>query len=170
MVPGQLSKPKNQEQKSENVMLNITPYGQASEEEIAALEKTLKFPLPEDYRSFLKQYNGGRSEDQAFFVKDLKQDILMHVFYGVNNPSKTLNVAFWVKEFKEDIEESALIFGKEPGGGMLMYITAGENKGVYYWDHSHFFPESDEEEGNTYFVADSFAEFCAKLEPFGEAG
>ena len=55
--------------KSENAMLNITPYGQASEEEIAALEKTLKFPLPADYRSFLKQYNGGRSEDQAFFVK-----------------------------------------------------------------------------------------------------
>ncbi|HEX8657621.1 MAG TPA: SMI1/KNR4 family protein [Hymenobacter sp.] len=147
-------------------MLKITPYGHASEAEIEALEKTLTFSLPEDYREFLKQHNGGRSEDQIFFVQDLQQDLLMHVFYGINNPAKTLNVAFWTEEFKEDLEESALIFGKEPGGGMLLYITAGENRGVYFWDHSHFFPESDEEEGNTYFMADSFADFCTKLEPF----
>ena len=151
-------------------MLNITPYGQASEEEIAALEKTLGLSLPEDYRTFLKKYNGGRSEDQVFFVKDLKQDILMHVFYGVNNPSRTLNVAFWVNEFKEDIEESALIFGKEPGGGILLYITAGENKGICFWDHGHFFPESNEEEGNTCYIADSFAEFCDLLVDYTGTG
>ena len=41
-----------------------------------------------------------------------------------------------------------------------MYITTGEDKGVYYWDYAHFFPQSSEDEGNTYFIAESFAEFC----------
>jgi hypothetical protein len=45
-------------------------------------------------------------------------------------------------------------------------VTTGEEKGVYYWDDTHFFPQSRGEEGDTYFVAHSFAEFYESLKDY----
>ncbi|MBO0358830.1 SMI1/KNR4 family protein [Hymenobacter sp. BT186] len=151
-------------------MLDIIPNGRANEQEVKALEQTLGFSLPEDYYSFLLEHNGGEVKDyQSFFVRGLAQEVLMHVFFGVNQPIRSQNVQFWANEFQEDLQEDAFIFGREPGGALLTYITTGEDKGVYLWDHAHFFPQSSEEDGNTYFVADSFADFCAQLKPFVES-
>jgi hypothetical protein len=151
-------------------MLTIIPNGQVSEADICVLEHKLGFSLPNDYRTFLKDNNGGEVEDyQSFFVKSLAQELLMHVFFGVDQPIRSQNLQFWMDEFKEDLQEGAFIFGRDPGGVLLTYITTGEDKGIYLWDHAHVFPNSTEEDGNTYYVADSFAEFCAKLEPFVEA-
>ena len=86
---------------------------------------------------------------------------MLHVFYGItNSDSKSLTLSYWLTEFGDEIEEKTVLFGSDLGGGFLMYITAGEDKGVYYWDHAHFFPQSSEEEGNTYYIAESFADFC----------
>jgi len=151
-------------------MLNIIPKGQASAEDITALEQKLGYPFPEDYRNFLQENNGGVVKDyQSFFVKGLSQEVLMHVFFGVNQPTRSQNLQFWANEYGDELQETAFIFGREPGGALLTYITSGDDKGVYLWDHAHFFAQSTEEDGNTYFVAESFADFCAKIEPFVEA-
>jgi hypothetical protein len=145
-------------------MINITSWGPTDEATVAAFEQEIGFTLPNDYRLFIKENNGCKVNKQVFFVEDLDQDIMLHVFYGITNAkSRSLTLRYWLQEFGDEIEEKTLLFGSDPGGGFLMYITAGENKGVYYWDHAHFFPQSSEEEGNTYFVAESFAEFCDSL-------
>lgn len=40
--------------------LMIRALGHASDEEIKALEKKYKLALPEDYKNFLKESNGGQ--------------------------------------------------------------------------------------------------------------
>lgn len=144
--------------------MNFTSWGQNSEASVVAFEQKLGFPLPTDYRLFLKKNNGGSVKKQVFFVKDLDQDIMMDVFYGITNTeSEALTLAFWINEHGDELQENTLIIGSDPGGGMLTYITTGEDQGIYYWDHAHFFPQSSEEEGNTYFVSNFFAEFCDSL-------
>lgn len=145
-------------------MTNYTSWGSTDEASITAFEQEVGFVLPSDYRSFLKDNNGCRFERQVFFVKDLDQDIMLHVFYGVTNPdSRSLTLRYWLNEYGDEIEDKTIVFGADQGGGLLLYITAGEDTGVYYWDHAHFFPQSSEEEGNTYFVANSFADFCESV-------
>lgn len=147
--------------------MNVTSWGQNDEATIAAFEQEVGFTLPADYRLFLKQHNGCRVSKQVFFVKDLDQDIMLHVFYGVTNPtSRSLTLPYWLDEFGDELQEKTLIIGSDPGGGIITYITAGEDQGVYYWDHAHFFPQSSEEEGNTYFLADSFTEFCDSVQNY----
>lgn len=148
-------------------MKNFTSWGQTEEPSLVQLEQELGFVLPADYRTFLLQNNGGSFTKRVFFVDDLKQDVLLDVLYGVTNEkSDELTIASWMEEYGDELHENALIIGADPGGGMLLYITAGEDAGVYYWDHAHFFAQSSEEEGNTYFVAPSFAAFCTLLKDY----
>jgi hypothetical protein len=147
-------------------MKTFISWGKNDETAIVQLEKEIGFSVPADYRTFLLNNNGGRVDDELFFVEGLSQDVMMDVFYGITHRNQALTLSYWLKEYGDELQENTLIIGTDPGGGMLTYITAGEDKGVYYWDHAHFFESSTEEDGNTYFVADSFADFCSILRPF----
>jgi hypothetical protein len=145
-------------------MMNITSWGENSEEAVRAFEQQVGFALPEDYREFLIKSNGARVNNQTFFVKDLDQEILMHVLYGLtNDQNRSLTLGYWLAEHGEDIGEKELVVGHDQGGHQILLVTDGENKGLYYWDHNHFFAKSSEAEGDTYFVADTFTEFCDSL-------
>lgn len=147
-------------------MNNFTPWGSSDETTIQQFEQKLGFPLPADYRAFLLKTNGGIVINQVFHVDDLAQDVLMDVFYGVTNEEEDLTLATWIAEHGAELQENALIIGADQGGGIILYITAGDDKGIYYWDHAHFFPQSSQEEGNTYFLADSFDDFYKLLKSY----
>lgn len=122
--------------------------------------------MPNDYRQFLLNNNGGVVNDQTFFVEGLGQEVLMDVFYGIAIfHGRTLNIDYWLQEYKGEIGGNELVIGRDPGGHQLLYITEGEDKGIYYWDANYFFAQSSEQ-GNTYFVADSFMAFCESLRDF----
>lgn len=143
--------------------MDITTWGITSEETICAFERRVGFALPDDYRRFLLENNGAKANRQVFFVKELGQDVMLDVFFGVTHQLRSLTLDYWLQEYGDEIDEQSLLIGSDPGGRFLLYVTSGEEKGVYYWDDSHFFPQSREEEGDTYFVAHSFAEFCESL-------
>ena len=44
-------------------------------------------------------------------------------------------------------------------------ICAGENSGVYYYDDSYYFEESNDE-GNVYWIAENFEEFWKMLKNY----
>jgi cell wall assembly regulator SMI1 len=64
-------------------MMNITPWGENNEQAVQAFEQQIGFTLPDDYRQFLIKNNGAEVNSQTFFVKDLEQEVLMDVFYGI---------------------------------------------------------------------------------------
>lgn len=145
-------------------MLKLTTWGQNDEAVVLDFEQQIGVSLPSDYRNFLVQNNGGRVDSQSFFVKDLDQEILLDVLFGItNSKARSLTLSYWLNEYGDELQEKTLIIGRDPGGRFLIYITEGEDKGIYYWDDTNFFPQSTEEDGNTYFVADSFAQFCDSL-------
>ena len=148
-------------------MMNYTPFGQATEQDMVAFEQQIGFALPDDYRRFLLETNGVDVLDQTFFVKDLDQEVMLHVLFGLNNPtSRGLTIPYWLKEYGDEIDPYTLIIGKDAGGRFLLYTVAGEDTGIYYWDHNDSFPQSKDGGGNTYFVADTFTEFRDSLRDF----
>ena len=151
-------------------MNDIASWGQVDETAIYAFEQRIGFSLPDDYRRFLLKNNGAQANSQIFFVKYLEQDVMLDVFFGITHPeSRSLTLGYWLQEYGDEIDEKSLLIGSDPGGRFLLYVTSGEEKGIYYWDHSHFFPQSSEEEGNTYFVANSFDDFMATLRKYESA-
>jgi hypothetical protein len=144
--------------------MDITSWGKLDEADISAFEQKIGFPLPDDYRQFLLEYNGAKANRQVFFVKDLDQDVMLDKFFGITNPkSRSLTLGYWLQEFGDEIDAKSLFIGSDPGGRFLVYVTTGKDRGVYYWDHDNFFPQSSDGEGNTYFIAESFTEFCNSL-------
>jgi hypothetical protein len=150
--------------------MKIESWGENSEQDIKELEQQIGFALPADYRQFLLDNNGGEVTNQTFFVRHLDQEVLMDVFYGITSRySRSLTLIFWLKKYKGEIGESELVIGRDPGGHKLLYVTAGTDKGVYYWDTNHFFAQSSEQ-GNAYFVADDFTAFCQALRDYSPFG
>ena len=143
--------------------MNLNAFGKATEESIEELEEFLGFLLPEDYKEFLSKYNGGTSKVRysKFFVKELNHEIPLDVLYGIG-VTRTFDLSEGYEEFEEDMLPNSLIIGDDPGSGLIVLITDSENYGVYYWDHSFYFPQSSEEE-NTYKIADSFKDFINRL-------
>lgn len=143
--------------------MNLNAFGKATKESIEELEKTLGFLIPDDYKDFLGEYNGGTSKVRysKFFVKELNQEIPLDVLYGIS-VKRTFDLSECYEEFEEDMLQNSLIIGDDPGSGLIVLITDPENHGVYYWDHSFHFPQSSEEE-NTYKIADSFTDFINEL-------
>lgn len=143
--------------------MNIDASGGATEESIEELEELIGFPLPDEYKKFLIKYNGGTSKVRysKFYVKELNEEIPLDVLYGIG-VEETFDLSVCFEDFDEDLLPNSLIIGDDPGSGLIVLITDDENYGVYYWDHSFYFPQSSEKE-NTYKVADSFEEFINTL-------
>jgi len=87
--------------------------------------------------------------------KDLDEYILLELFSDIEECMEDY------QEFKDDIPDKSLIIGSDFGGGMILLVTVENDdfsKGIYYYDHSHFF-EASNSENNTYFICDTFNEF-----------
>jgi hypothetical protein len=148
-------------------MMNFEPLGGADEQNVAAFEQQIGFTLPKDYRRFLVENNGAEILDQTFFVKDFDKEVMLDVLFGVTSPaSRGLTLGYWLNEYEDELESGTLIIGKDPGGSFLIYTIAGEDQGIYYWDKNYLFSQSSDVEGNAYFVAESFTEFCDSLRDF----
>ncbi|MGD6793096.1 SMI1/KNR4 family protein [Metabacillus indicus] len=141
--------------------MNIKKYGMADELAIKDFELVIGFSLPVDYRKFLSSYNGGSFKDSSFIVTELNEELQLHVLYGLD-VDKGLDLRTWYDEFEEDLIPNSIIIGHDYGSGIILLINDSDFKGVYYWDHSFDFPQSNEEE-NTYKIADSFEGFLNML-------
>lgn len=141
--------------------MNIKSYGTVDEITINKFEVEIGFSLPEDYKNFLVNYNGGSFKESNFFVAELNEEIPLHVLYGLG-VDKGLDLNTWYDEYEEDLIKGSIIIGHDFGSGIIVLINDLETKGVYYWDHSFHFPKSNEEE-NTYKIANSFKEFIDEL-------
>ena len=142
--------------------MKIQGFGNATEEMIAQYERYIGFLLPEDYKQFLRKYNGGVVRNEVFWVDDLQQIIPLDLMLGLVVDTE-LNLIKWYDDYKKDLLQKCIIIGFDPGSGIIVLISDPEIGGVYYWDHSFYFDKSNKEE-NTYWIADSFTEFinCLK--------
>lgn len=141
--------------------MNIIGYGKASIDSIINFEEMINFTLPEDYKKFLREFNGGSARENIFYVPKLEEIIPLDVFFGLNI-DRRLDLRTWYNEYKRDMLPFSFIFAHDPGTGFIVLINGPDVKGVYFWDHSCAFPQSNKN-SNTYWIADSFQDFINSL-------
>jgi hypothetical protein len=144
------------------LVMDIISFGKAEETLLNQFEKQIGFSLPEDYRIFLRNCNGGMPEIKyaAFFIKDLDDYSSLDVLLGLNVNKFDLirrNI-----EYKDDLVPNSVIIGDDPGGSMIVLISDDNHSGIYFWDHSFDYEQSNEEH-NIYKIANSFGEFINNL-------
>lgn len=148
-------------------LIKIEKFSNATEEKIISLEQKYNLALPEDYKKFLLSYNGGiveKDSSNEISVEDIDEKIVIDVLYGIDTDNEKSNIDYWMDNLSEDLLENTVIIGDDLIQGLILIICGGENEGVYYWDDSYHFENSDDEM-NTYWIADNFTEF---IEMFGK--
>lgn len=144
--------------------MNIIGYGNISEEEVFKFEEKIGFSLPDDYKEFLLNYNGGVPEIKysTFELNDFDESIGLQVLYGLNL-AQNLDLREWNEEYEDDLLDDCIIIGHGIGFGLIVLVKSMEFSGIYFWDHS-FELESSSEDENVYKIADTFKQFIDNLD------
>ncbi len=138
-------------------------FGGEISKKIEEYESIVNMKLPNDYKKFLINTNGGQFIDElhTFWVEELKQDIGIDALFGFDN-LRSLCLTNWYKEYIEDLPENTIIIGNSISAGLILLIWQDDWKGIFLWDHCLDLEQSTEEDC-LYRIADEFTLFYTSL-------
>lgn len=143
-----------------------------ADEDIAELEKKLEVTLPEDYKVFLKQNNGGRPHPSYFPIIGFDKNPIgtIQVFFRIDGPIKSSKLDWNYQTFRGRIPDNLFPIACEDGGSLICISLTGSDKGaVYYWN---YYGESQPPSyDNVYQIAGTFQDFLKSIhffEPLAE--
>lgn len=144
-----------------------TPNQGADENAVTALEARLGNRLPESYRAFLLQYNGGRPEPNLFKITEQRHGGV-HTFFGLLTRANDTDIDALRLQMKHRVPARCLPIALAEGGNLVLLSLRDFDRGaVYFWDHEL---EADEgeppTENNLFRVAGSFEQFWQELRRF----
>ena len=149
-----------------------TRFPPASPEQITAFEAELGHPLPDDYRAFLQQVNGGIPTPGTFAIRWAGQPFAVQYdrseagfIYGLAGPDEELGLIWNHGSNEGRIPRTTLAVGEDGGGNLVLLGVAGGEAGrVFYWAREFEGPEGEEPTfDNVGYVADSFSAFLGAL-------
>lgn len=143
--------------------MKIIGYGKLNEEDLIKFQNEINFELPDDYKNFLINFNGGVPEERysTFMVDSINQEIGLQVLYGLNLEDG-LDLREWYDEYQDDLLPNCIMIGHGLGFGFIILMNSPEKSGVYFWDNTFELGESSEDE-NVYKISDTFKKFLDKV-------
>lgn len=133
---------------------------------VARFERRIGTRLPDDYRAFLLEHNGGKPKLRCFTFADRKgpyTDGAIRAFAGLGEP-EYYDLEKLYGTYYEDgrVPGEVLPIAVDSFGNLVCLAVRGAHRGrVYFWDHER------ETDPATYLnmdrVADSFSTFCSLL-------
>ena len=148
--------------------MKLDRFGFANEEAISILENKFEVVLPEDYKRFLLQENGGRNTAYKYKnlvrISQISEEINIDVMFGVETNMKNADIEQWTSEYRDDLFPNSIIIGDTIQHGFIVFwLSNEENRGIYYYDDTYEF-ESSTDDVNAYFLPNSFSEFLSMVE------
>ena len=137
---------------------------------MAAFEKQLGHSLPDDYRRFLLEVNGGRTADQNSRFTMGVVNVMLSLGMEEQPVFDLLTRA--IRERRLLPSPDLLSVGYDEGGAPILIALAGEHRGTIWWENTHdprpegsnprveWFKRRDMKK-----LADSFEEFLRSLKP-----
>jgi hypothetical protein len=146
------------------------PFGALSQRSLDAFEQQRSLRLPEDYRRFLLEHNGGDpapSNVIDFFEGNRPNSSDVQFMFGIHDGEYWASIEWHLDTLKGRVVEEGLPIAGDSGGNAYVLITRGEREGqVFFWDHER---ETDPPSyQNMSYVAASFTEFAQKLHEYVE--
>ena len=134
-------------------------------EDVRGFETKLGVVLPDDYKTFLLQKNGGIPKKAKIKI-DLLGVKVVQQFYALTSPANSYTLSYLLEVYSERIPNYMLPIADDPAGNLyLCRLQPGDAYGnIYFWDHE----EEADGKSQPYFdnitlVADSFTNFLSKL-------
>ena len=148
--------------------IKLDKFGFANNGEILMLENEFEVVLPEDYKSFLLQENGGRNTAYRYKnlvrIPQVSEEINIDVMFGVSTNVKNGDIKQWTSEYQDDLFPNSIMSGDTIQHGFIVFwLSKDDNAGIYYYDDTYEFASSTDNM-NTYFLANSFSEFLNMVE------
>jgi hypothetical protein len=140
-------------------MITIDGPGRSlTEEDLTALETTLRAKLPDAYRAFLLSNNGGVPSPDIVHVEGAPGSPTdVQVFFGIDRSIQSSDLYWNMRTFSDRLPETMLPFACDSGGNLFcIYLTTEDAGSVIYVD-------LDQPEPCFYYVADGFDAFLDKL-------
>jgi hypothetical protein len=137
-----------------------------SKETLECLESFWEFSLPDSYKIFLLEKNGGYPEKKYFDFKNQDDGSVLQGFLGIT-PKEHLNLLETLKIYSGRIPTWSFPIAYDTFGNLILISVKGPDRGkIYFWDHEL---EADPAQGETpdysnlTLIADSFDEFINGL-------
>jgi hypothetical protein len=142
-----------------------------TEDDVATFEQRIGHRLPEDYRRFLLEVNGGRLDTHTVFV-----DGIVNMLYSLNDPDEDHNLleqAVFDRSRSLRPSPDLLSIGYDDGAAPIMIGLAGEHRGEVWFENTsdprpvgsnprvEWFKRRDMKK-----LADSFEQFMGLLKPY----
>jgi cell wall assembly regulator SMI1 len=154
---------------NENVFLETE--AKLLESDILRIEEKLTINLPEQYRTHLLKYNGGRPVRCAFSTLGVNEGNYspfssgVHYFYAIYE-GKQENFETKYNIFKGRMPANMIPIASDGGGNQICVSVSGNDYGhIYFWDHED---EADDDStpdySNLTHLADSLNDFIQRLE------
>ena len=132
-----------------------------SEEDIEAFEVRLGYALPETYRRFLQEHNGGRPAPDVIDIDGLSRGPTdVQEFFGLDCSLETSNLDWNLGTLRDRVDERLLPIGCDSGDNIFCLSLHGPDRGSIIFCH---FVES---KVSYYKVARSFVEMLKQLRAF----
>jgi hypothetical protein len=133
----------------------LTPVG---DEEIATVEMALGVRFPDDYRAFLRNFQGGTPAQTDFALNDpRKSTAAVGVFLSVEPERDYDYILSAARELSDQFPKGIVPIASGPGGDAVVLDFRGAKPVVLYWHHER----TGREEFT--FLADTFNEFLELL-------
>jgi hypothetical protein len=134
--------------------------------EIARVERELAVRLPDRYRAFLLETNGGRPSPNVFVFQGPTgpQEDLVHWLFGIHF-GELASLVGQVRRSRGRVPDTLIPIGEDPFGNLICLAVTGSAAGrVLFWDHEREASEGEPPAtDNLYPIADSFDAFLGSL-------
>lgn len=139
-------------------------FGPISRDDLEQFEVTSGLSIPENYRKFLLETNGGIPEPDAFLIPNCETKAIVGLLYGLQTEPPSFDIAHQLLSLRDRLPEGCIPIGEDPGGNLLLLGTLDAERGkIFFWDRDYFLDTSNDE-GNTYEIADGIFEFLESLQ------
>lgn len=145
--------------------------GKIEVSDINAIESKIGLELPDQYKSHLLEFNGGRCTPNEFsFIENGKETTSIIDWFLAIYDGEYDNLEDYIDTYKADDKRlplSMVPIAHDPGGNLILISCAKDNYGsIYFWDHEkevNYQSEPDSNQSNIYFIAKDFNTFLDQL-------
>jgi hypothetical protein len=146
------------------IIKRLSQHG-ASEEALNQLEALIGCALPDDYRRFMSEYNGGRPEPSGFVfaTEHGNSDSSVRYFLTLDRAEDRYTIQEFMDRYDDRIPQKLLPIACDSFGNLILLDAGANLPGAgCFWDHEK---ESMDEPNweNISVVAQSFKEFLRIL-------
>lgn len=131
-------------------------------------EMKLGQKLPDDYRNFLLEYNGGDPEPNMVGIPETRKQCSVACIFGLYNFKKDHDLAAKRKRLANRLPEKVIPIAEADGDNFIcLSLDSPDFGAVYLWDHELATDPPSRE--NLFELAPAFTDFLAVLQVFDPA-